>query len=248
MFEDIINQIKRKKPLDRLDNDFINYFIETFLKRNQKIKLKFQNDKLKKKDIKEVVKGTRNILNRAYSQFWLDDTINVDSHKSYIERKDFYKELYKKIFEITGKPRKILDLGAGLNVLSYHLIKDCYFVATELTNYDCELLKEYFKKNKINSEIMKTNLLVDRDFPEADVCFMFKILDSLDLESHKISEELIKCVKARYLVVSFSKVTTRNKKMNYPRRGWFERMLKRLGYKFNKLEFSNEIFYVVKKE
>jgi len=35
--------------------------------------------------------------------------------------------------------------------------------------------------------------------------------------------------------------------MNYPRRGWFEIMLKRLNYNFEKFETSNEIFYIVKK-
>ena len=35
--------------------------------------------------------------------------------------------------------------------------------------------------------------------------------------------------------------------MNYPRRGWFEVMLKRLNYKFVKFDMINEVFYIIEK-
>ena len=54
-------------------------------------------------------------------------------------------------------------------------------------------------------------------------------------------------IDAKYLVVSFSTVTIRDRRMNYPKRGWFEVMLNRLNYKFTKFETSNEIFYIVRK-
>ena len=66
-------------------------------------------------------------------------------------------------------------------------------------------------------------------------------------KGHKTSEEIIKAIPAKFVVVSFATLTISGKKMNYPRRGWIELMCKRLGYEFKLLEFSNELFYVVMK-
>ncbi len=245
--ESLISKIKEKKPLNRLDNDLVKYFINELFKREQKLKKKFMNNNLKKKDFETIVKAVRNELNLMYGQFWLADELSIESHKSTKERAKDYPYIYRKIFDITGKPKKILDLGCGLNPLSYKSLGDIYFISTEITDYDCEKLKDYFKKNKIKGEVLKMNLLEKNELPKADVCFMFKLIDSLEFKGHKIAERLIKEIYAKYIIVSFATSTTKGRKMNYPRRGWFEIMTKRLGYSFDKFETSNEIFYVLKK-
>lgn len=247
MHKEIINKIKEKKPLDKLDDSFVEFFIEKFLSKNYKLKKKLEDNKFKKSDIETIVKNTRNILNKIYGQFWINDKIEISSHKSTIERRYFYDKLYREIFKITGKPKKILDLAAGLNYLSYSLIDKCHFISGELTDYDCDNLRKYFLENKINGEVIKVNLFNDRNFPKTDVCFLFKVLDSIDLENHKTSEELIKSIDSKWIVASFSKITINNRKMNYPKRGWFERMIGRLNLEFKKIEFENEIFYIIKK-
>ena len=79
--------------------------------------------------------------------------------------------------------------------------------------------------------------------------FLFKLLDSLDVKDHKTSEELIKRIKANYIVISFSNLSIRGaREMKYPQRGWIERMLERLNYKYTKIEYTEETFYVVEKE
>src|SRR3989344_1274288 len=192
MHQILIEKIKDKPPLDRLDNGFVLHFINEFFKRSNTLKIKCENETLKEREIKKIVKEVRNELNKIYGQFWkvkkVKLNLNYDIHQSTFERKEFYHALYEKLFSITGKPKTVLDIGAGLNPLSYGLIgNDVFYYVNELTKEDC------------------------------------------------------------YLIVSFASVTTKNRGMNYPRRGWFEQMLKRLGYKFNKLEFVNEIFYVIKK-
>ena len=252
MHQILIEKIKDKPPLDRLDNGFVLHFINEFFKRSNTLKIKCENETLKEREIKKIVKEVRNELNKIYGQFWkvkkVKLNLNYDIHQSTFERKEFYHSLYEKLFSITGKPKTVLDIGAGLNPLSYGLIgNDVFYYVNELTKEDCNLIEEYLKKNKFKFEILQGDVLEIKEFPEVDVCFLFKILDSLDLRDHKTSENLINKIKANYLIVSFASVTTKNRGMNYPRRGWFEQMLKRLGYKFNKLEFVNEIFYVIKK-
>ena len=250
MINEIIRKIKDKEPLDRLDDNFVIYFLEDFFKKNPKMKIKLQNETLKKTEIKVIVKNVRNELNKIYGQFWKNKNSNLslEMHQSSKERMEFYEALYKRILDITGRPSTILDLGAGLNPLSYNLIgKDVYFIVNELTGEDCDKLRWYLDKNNFKFEVLQGDITKIKELPKVDVCFMFKILDSLDFKGHKISEEIIEKVKAKYIIASFSNVTTRNREMNYPRRGWFEMMLNRLDYKFNKLEFLNEVFYVIRK-
>ena len=84
--------------------------------------------------------------------------------------------------------------------------------------------------------------------PPADLCFLFKMTDILDQgKGHKVTEEIIRKVPAKFVVVSFPTKTMSGKRMNYPRRKWIELMCQRLNYEVKIIEFSNELFYVIKK-
>lgn len=229
MFDDLVKKIKEKKSLNNLDDSFVRELVEDYLKKN-KIE--------KKKDFVKAVKEIRNYLNRIYGQFWAKE------HKSYSERRDIYEELYKKIFSEDFK--KVIDVGCGMNPLSYNLIPDYQkkeFIVSELTEKDCEILKNYFVENKIKGKVCKVDL--NKDFKlSGDIAFLFKMLD---LFSHKESERILESINSKVKVVSFSTIDLKGKRMNYPRRGWFEVMIKRLGYNYKILSFKNEIFYVLRR-
>tara|TARA_Y100000310_G_C20290875_1_gene627162 strand:- start:339 stop:668 length:330 start_codon:yes stop_codon:yes gene_type:complete len=85
--------------------------------------------------------------------------------------------------------------------------------------------------------------------PSSDIILLFKVLDLIDKENHKPSEELIKILikKTDFIIASFATKTITRKQMKYPKRKWFELMLERLNLKFKIIETSNEIYYVVSK-
>lgn len=239
MYELLIKKIKEKKPLDRLDNSYVSARISEFLKRNSKLKIDFNN--IKNKGFKEIVKAVRSELHKSYALFW-----SADSHRSACERKSFYDTLYKKIFAVTGKPSRILDISAGLNPF-YFPFKDfkVEYIATELSLSDCKKIEGYFKKNKIKGRVLQIDLKKDFKLPKADVAFLFKIFDSIEVKGHKTAEKIIKSLNVKYAVVSFATRTITGKRMRFSRRYWFESMISRLGYKYEVIEFENEIFYVV---
>ena len=239
IYELLIKKIKEKKPLYRLDDSYVSARISEFLKKNPKLKIDFNN--VKNKGFKKIVKAVRAELHENYALFWKDN-----SHRSAVERREFYDVLYKKIFAITGKPAVVLDISAGLNPL-YFPFKDfrCEYIATELSLEDCRKIETFFKKNKIKGSALQVDLKKEFKLPHADVAFLFKILDSIEVKGHKIAERVIKSLDAKYAVVSFATRTIGDKKMRFPRRIWFEAMIERLGFKYTIIEFSNEIFYVV---
>ncbi len=190
----------------------------------------------------------------AAAQKKLVDEI-LSTHASAKERLPVYNTLYKKIFAVTGKPRVILDLGCGINPFSfpYMGLKKCAYLAYDINEEEINILNQYFSllRRKIpyfEGRAAAADIQQMPKIPPADICFLFKMTDVLDKnKGHKATEEMLKRIPARHIVVSFATKTMSGKKMTAPRRNWMEWLCKRLGYEFTILEFENELFYVVKK-
>ena len=268
MLTQLIKDIKQKKELTELDSKFVKEELNRYFKKEPKI-LKKLGEELnpKSKEYKKVIKEVRAKLRRSYGLFRVEKESKdlkelfkkkdyqkiLATHSSTKERLSFYDLLYQKIFKITGEPKTILDLGSGINPLSFsHMnLKNVNYFAYDLSKEEVKILNQFFKDKKIKGKAGILDLLQIekvKKLPKAEVAFLFKMTDVLDKgKGHKTSEEIIKAIPAKFVVVSFATLTISRKKMTYPRRGWIELMCKRLGYEFKLLEFSNELFYVVMK-
>ncbi|MFH1276680.1 MAG: hypothetical protein ABIH82_06230 [Candidatus Woesearchaeota archaeon] len=191
----------------------------------------------------------------------------LETHSSTKERLTFYSKLYDKIFKITGKPKSIIDLGCGVNPFSIPFmdlnktnksakITKLNYYAYDISEEEIQALNEFFaylsKQNKYfwgHAKVLDIFTLAEIEHHDnIDICFLLKMTDVLDRgKGHKVSEEVITKVPAKYVVVSFSTKTMSGKEMNFPERKWIELMCERLKYKIEKFRFSNEIFYVIKK-
>jgi hypothetical protein len=255
----LINKIKSKKYAT-LSNEIIDQEINDFLKKKPKAK------------DKEIIKGVKARLHRIYGSFQVKkkkkrDTLleeleqnpsSIDLHRKILEtnlstkeRLKAYNTLYHRIFLITDKPKSILDLGSGINPISYPFLEcDPTYTALEIDEEDVEFINKYFKIKNIKGKailkaINKENI---ESLPKTDITFLFKVIDPLEVKKgHKFSETLLKAIKSKYIVVSFSTKTISNKMMKYPRRGWFEKLIRRLEYKFRIVKTQNEFYYVLYK-
>lgn len=202
-------------------------------------------DRIGKKSVRRaLIKLVKKALYKGIGAF----TKTALSLEENLSTKDRHFAVYKIIFKITGIPKKIVDLGAGINPLSYKQLR-CTpeYIAYDINNEFVKKTNEFFRKNRINGKAFCKDIL-QIELPEADVYFLFKLLESVELiKSHKTSEELIKRIPAKWSVVSFSTKTLSGKQMNVPKRRWFELMLKRLNYKYESIETENELFYVIRK-
>ena len=128
------------------------------------------------------------------------------------------------------------------------------YVAVELSERDCALVQRFLDWAGAHFGFTGKTTALDlskkenvNKIPEADVAFMFALLEVLEGKHHRIAEALMTGVKAKTIVASFPRITIGGKRMAAQRRGWFEKMCERLNYSFKKMSFPNETFYVVEK-
>jgi len=265
MNPDIIKKIKEKKELSSISDEYVLETLERIILQNPKLAKAIKENRTRSSEYKDAIKKTRAKLRIEYGMFSeelpereeilkkeQDDDKLLLTHKSTAERINIYPYIYQKIFDITGIPKKILDLGCGMNPASnkYMQLADFEYYAGELSEKDCKFIEKYFRKRKIKGKAFATNLKKPElleILPEADVCFLFKVLDTVEKKGHKLAEEIINKVNAKWIVASFATHNLGGKRMEHPRRGWIERMLERLEYKFKIIEEENEIFYVIEK-
>jgi len=166
------------------------------------------------------------------------------THKSTRERLNYYKSIYNEIFSITGIPKVILDIGSGLNPIStiFTKLKNIRYIAIEFTEEDCSFLNKYFKMMHINGIAVRKDLLKHNIFPKSDVCFLFKVLDSIESIERNSSKNLLDSIDSKFIVISFPKKTLSGKDLSTKRLAWFRKIAKTY-YEF---EIENEVFYIIK--
>jgi hypothetical protein len=101
-----------------------------------------------------------------------------------------------------------------------------------------------FTGGKLRAPVLKK---IKDNLPKTDMCLILKVLDIIDDKRHELSKKIIKCVKCRHLLVSFSTQKLSGKPMNKPERRWFEELLEKENLKFEKFMSNNEIFYLIKR-
>ncbi len=249
----LITAIQQKKPLDRLDASFVQQFLDRYFQQHpndlKKLELVSEAHLARNALFKKIVKEVRSELNRIYGVFWKSPILALGAHLSTNERLHIYPKLYSSIFKKTGVPESILDVAAGLNPLSYSYLQTAGFTGTytavELSPSDCSLLQDYFTQSKIHGTVLCANLYTLPKLPSAQMCFLFKVFDVLEMKGHIFSERLIDSLDTSWIVASFSTTTIKGQRMRHPQRGWIEQLCKRKGYSFSTLLYENEIFYLI---
>jgi len=146
-------------------------------------------------------------------------------------------KVYEMIFNITGRPKSVLDLGCGYSPL--------HFPFKDIKYYCCDVGHDYVKDKGFVFDLLYDDY---KKLPKVDVVFLFKVLESLEFFKRNISKEIIEKLKCRFVVVSFAKRTLSGKKeINKKERFWLRRILNELGLKYEIFDFDDEIFFVIKK-
>jgi len=180
----------------------------------------------------------------------------LQSHLSTSERCPYYDVIYPEIFRITGQPKKIIDLGCGLNPLSYEFLKiKPYYVASDIGKKDMEFIGEFFKIMGIKGETIQSDLtnpdstLMDKA-NDADICLLLKLVDTLEDLKRDSAKKLIANLSTKNIVLSVPKATISGKKPIRSNRNWLQKVIEnkeKQGWRRHDFETSNEHFTVLNK-
>ena len=272
-----VRRIKDKPELSSLDDGFVLRLLRNYLSSNPSFSsaLKEHPSPFRSALFRTMLKEIRRQLREVYGVFqvslhrekMLDNLLSyvslskkfdeksldfhqrlLSSHKSTKERLSSYNLLYKKLFPHTH-PKKILDLGCGLNPFSYPYMGIDYveYFAVEASSLDCLFLQRYFDGVSnfcgLRGLAIHANLLDVPTFPSSDVCFLFKVLDSLESLERNITFPLLSSIDASFFVASFPTKTLSGKPLSKKRLTWFLSFLD----KYEEIELPNEVFYIFSK-
>jgi 16S rRNA (guanine(1405)-N(7))-methyltransferase len=242
-------------------------------------KFESNNDKsIKSKEFKKILKGVRSKLREIFGVFYLGgfesteeliksitkenvETIAFDIlklHRSSKERLRNYEEIYDNIYRITKiQPEIILDLASGYNAFSYFFLKESFqcspnYTCCDIGKKDVILINKFFQNADIKGNAFYVDLTTDLSEIKrinADICFLFKALDSLEATSKYISEKILKEINSKFIVISFpTKSLGGGRSFFSTKRKWVDKLMKRLNYTYEEFSIPNEMFFVIKKE
>jgi hypothetical protein len=158
----------------------------------------------------EKIRLTRDLLRKVYSAFMSGKLLNIKDkdeewflrkHLSTRERLGNYKELYKKLLGDL-KECSVIDLGSGINGLSYKLFPNkskVNYVSVEAVGQLTDLMNFYFEKNKLNAKAIHESLFnldqikeIIKECRKPRIVFLFKVIDSLEMIEGDYSKKLLK--------------------------------------------------------
>ena len=246
-------------------------FFELPVKEVEKVFSKFEKRQVSSE---EKIRLTRDLLRKIYFSFGSKKLLNpkivekktikeiLNKHISTKERLSYYEELYEKLFsdlEGQGANISVIDLGAGINGLSYNYFKsDTKYIAVEAIGQLVELMNVYFKREKISHkakafheslfEIEKIKSLINKEKGKK-IVFLFKTLDSLEMierdYSKKLLQEIVPLVNK--VVLSFATKSLIKKTKFRAKRTWLLNFIEENFKVLDDFEISGERYVVFNK-
>lgn len=193
-------------------------------------------------------------------------------HSSTRERLPILDRLYPAIWEITGQPRSILDLGCGLNPLALPWmglspgqgwpdldqlapergagpLAQTRYVALDI-DADCiAFLNRYLTLAGLEPLARCQDLLVDPPHDASDVALLFKMSPTLERQEPGATLRLIDSLRTPFVAVSFAvkSVSGREKGMAEHYQQQFLRLAGGRKWSIKKLSFETELVFVVER-
>ena len=167
------------------------------------------------------------------------------------ERLPIYDDFYKKIFEVTGVPKKIIEYGCGVNALSYPWMGEgIEYVGYDVDRELIDFINLVFDEYAIKSARVELGDVFEEKFDSADIYLLLKVLVLFERQQKNYSLDLLRKIPAKHIVVSFPTKSISGKDRGM--KGNYQRMFRELitgePWQLEELEFANEIVFMVDKE
>lgn len=250
----------------------------------EKITFKKEFSQLPKKDVEmalekfdterysdeEKVKFTRDLLRKTFSGFSGKKLLLfknkspeeiLQKHLSTRERYSHYLEIYERILKNLPKKMSIIDLGAGVNGLSYdnfeEIGKDVNYTGIEAVGQLVDLVNTYFEQDKTHGKMLHLSLFdlekvkeIIKEAPKPRVIFLFKVIDSLERFERDYTKKLLLEVVplADKIVISFATESWVRRKRFYANRKWLTEFIGEHWQFTDDFEIAGERYLVFEKK
>jgi len=275
---DILDKVLSKKELRNLDRDIAKKILRKDFPYKKYKDAKKKSFNPRSSETKALIKELRRQLRTVHGVFYNDTLTEkkkmkvleelpstkvlkdvLSMHVSTKERIHEAPFLYKQIQDHYDGYNTICDIGCGYNPLFFvddtfgTNIEDIYF--TDIGDDDITFLSNIYDaygesyigkaRNMINEEHQEE---VYNDIQKYDVCFCFKLFDSLEyLErgiTAKILPRLLTLMK-KGVIASFSKRTVSGKNFIETERYWFKDILDSEEISYEVIETKNEEYFLI---
>lgn len=157
--------------------------------------------------------------------------------------------LYARIFEVTGRPGRVLDLACGINPI-YLSARGIAATGVDISAGAVNLINAFGETCGAPVNALCADLLCGDAIPPEryDLCLMFKVLPLLERQRAGAAMAVMEAVYAAYLVVSFPTRTLggRNVGMAAHYAEWMACHLPGGRAVAARFETDNELFYILK--
>lgn len=238
--DEFVKSIISKKELKSIDLEFARKVFEEVKAENmslyKKVELKKFNER--SKEYKELKKIVRQRLRYYFGSFntTISEKSKSESEEELLKKHLSTRERYEYIQEFSdflGDAKSILDLGCGYNPFFYKYFKgNPKYLASDISN-DLKYIQKFFDKNKIDGKTKVLDLTKDEDLEllgniskDYDTCLMLKLLDPLEKQKRNITKTLLKKIKSKVIIVSFSTMSIGGKTKITSKRSWFYEQIK----------------------
>ncbi len=214
-----------------MQDDLIQHLVQQWFNLEYIHRIVAESQK-KRKNPKEISKGTKTKIHQTYGVFVNGTKINkvyerllwaikegnheevkkqlifaLQLHVSSWERVNIMEEFYQKIFAISWLPKSILDVACGLNPICLPwmgLDKTIEYDAFDIHNELLEIVKVFTGIMGYTwVHIYNQDLLSYQSEKVYDVAFIFKTLSTLDFQQKDSAPSILHSIQAKYLVISF---------------------------------------------
>ena len=127
------------------------------------------------------------------------------AHASTKERQPILEEFYEKLFDLTGRPKTILDLACGLHPFTFpwmSLPLSTRYFAYDLNTPRVGLINHYFNLQGLEPLAFVRDILLDPPQEKADIAFIFKEAHRMEQRQRGCNLPFWKALNVRWLLVS----------------------------------------------
>ena len=127
-------------------------------------------------------------------------------HASTRERLPHLDRFHDAIWQVTGRPTSVLDLGCGLNPLAlpWMGIGAARYVAVDVDSGTLATVRGFLEAAGQPHAVEASDLVSDPPAEAADVAFFLKLVTTLDRQDPAAATRLVRHLRARHAVVSFA--------------------------------------------